>query len=294
MHRLVAFTVLLAISNLGTSLAAAWLSKDTSTSNGAFVDKATFKTLSTQQEKEKFHAEPVSEQRRLELVEGCTTARRKLGNGSNNGNGNASSSTTCIVNSYLEINHLHGQQIIGDCAKGNTVSVCRDFQFDGAVQNTNVCNKMCDSTTTFQATDNGQNGNNKIWLEGKADVNGDGTYDATIKYSVDTTLDCVIEGTFFKQANEGMCDTNSDCTSNNCVENTRIDVINVEPANLLGYGGRCVANSDCKSDVCLSDACGCTIDDECDANNPYAGSVASCNAGVCEYQVDNGTGFEAP
>ena len=46
-HRLVAITCVLALSNLGTSFAAAWLSKDTKSVDGALVDKASGQTIKT-------------------------------------------------------------------------------------------------------------------------------------------------------------------------------------------------------------------------------------------------------
>ena len=281
----------MALSNLGTSLAAAWLSKDTSTSNGSLVDKATSKTLSTQQEKERFQAKPVSEERRRELVEGCTTSRRKLGNGNSGGNGSsASGTTTCTVNSYLEVDHAHGQIIIDDCANGNTVSICRDFQFDGTDQRTNACTNMCDSTTTFQATDNGQNGAKKVYTEGRTDVDGDSTYDCIITCTEDSTVDCVLEGSCFKHANGGRCDIDSDCVSNYCSQNTceMLVIAAPEPAPGAAYGTPCRANSDCQSDVCRSttSTCGCSDVAQCTAQ--YDGVVSvSCSefTNECEYMV---------
>ena len=46
-HRLVAITCVLALSNLGTSFAAAWLSKDTKSVDGALIDKASGQTIKT-------------------------------------------------------------------------------------------------------------------------------------------------------------------------------------------------------------------------------------------------------
>lgn len=289
---LVAFTVLLALSNLGTSLAAAWLSKDTSTSNGSLVDKATSKTLSTQQEKEKFQAKPVSEERRRELVEGCNTSRRKLGNGNSGGNG-SSGTTTCTVNSYLEVDHAHGQTIIEDCANGNTVSICRDFKFDGTDQRTNVCTNMCDTTMTFQATDNGLNGSNKVYTEGKTDVNKDGTIDCTITCP-GSPQKCVLQGSCFKHANGGRCDIDSDCVSNNCSQNTceiPLVIAEPEPAPVAAYGTPCRANSDCQSDVCRSTTSTCGCSDVAHCPDPtelgYGDIPVSCSefTNECEYQV---------
>jgi hypothetical protein len=273
---------------LGTSLAAAWLSKDTSTSNGSLVDKATSKTLSTQQEKEKFQAKPVSEERRRELVEGCITSRRKLGNGNSGGNG-SSGTTTCIVNSYLKVDHAHGQKIIEDCANGKTVSICRDFQFDGTDQHTNVCNNMCVSTMTFQATDNDLNGSNKVYTEGKTDVDGDSTYDCTITCP-GFPQDCVLEGSCFQQANGGSCDINSDCVSNNCSQNTceMLVLVPNEPAPGAAYDTPCGVNSDCQSGVCRSttSTCGCSNVAQCTAQYDDVESV-SCSeiTNECDYLV---------
>lgn len=246
LHRLIAFTFLLALSNLGTSLAAAWLSKDTATSNGSFVDKKTSQTLSTQQQKEKFFAQPVNEERRRELTAGCTAN----GNGANHGK------TDCIVHSYLEVPHAHGQQIIRDCDDGKVVAICRDFQFDGSDQTTNFCEKMCDNTMSFEATHNGQNGNKRVWLEGKADVNA-----AKITCDSDSNVKCVITGSRFLQGEGGKCDVNNDCQKGlECVANTCAEpVLAVD----LAVGDVCVEDSQCKSGVCSNDVCACASNDDC-------------------------------
>lgn len=236
--RLIAFTLLLALSNLGTSLAAARLSKDTATSNGSFVDKKTSQTLSTQQQKEKFFAQPVNEERRRELTAGCTA----------DGKGNNHVNTHCVLQSFLEVPHAQGQQIIDHCYDGKIVAICRDFQFDGNDQTTNVCKNMCgNNIMSFEATHNGQNGNNKIWLEGKADVDGDGTHDATITCDSHSNGMCVIAGSHFQQGEKEKCDVNHDCQEGlECVgvDNTCAELlfpVDPEPEPVT----ECITNEDC-------------------------------------------------
>ncbi|KAL7450451.1 hypothetical protein ACHAWC_002363 [Mediolabrus comicus] len=276
---LIAFTFLLALSNLGTSLAAAWLSKDTTTSNGSFVDKKTSQTLSTQQQKEKFFAQPVNEERRRELTADCTA----------DGNGNNHVTTNCIVHSFLEIDNAQGQQIIRDCDDGKIVAVCRDFQFDGSDQTTNVCKNMCDNTMTFEATHNGRNGNNKKWLEGKADTDGDGTHDATIACSSDSNVKCVISGTHFQQGANGRCDVKHDCQKGlECVANTCArPVLAVD----LAEGDGCDENYQCKTGVCgTNGVCECTSDDQCNyLLEVYQDSTPECQLdGSCQARAPDG------
>ncbi len=252
------------MSNLGTSLAAAWLSKDTATSNGSFVDKKTSQTLSTQQQKEKFFARPVNEERRRELTADCTA----------DGSGNNHATTNCNVLSFLEVPHAQGQQIIDHCDDGKTVSICRDYQFDGSDQTTNVCKNMCDNTMSFEATHNGQNGNNRVWLAGNADTDGDGTHDATITCDSDSNGKCVIAGTHFKQGANGRCDVNHDCQKGlECVANTCASpVLAVD----LAVGDGCVEDSQCKSGVCSNDVCACGSDSDCIGVLSWCDSDPSC------------------
>lgn len=263
---LVAFTVLLAISNLGTSLAAAWLSKDTTTSNGSFVDKSTNKSLSTQQEKKNFQANPVSDERRRELVEGCITSRRKLnGNSSNSPPSNVQ--VQCTVHDFLAINHNHGQEIIEGCVNGNNLSVCLDLQFDGfdstSTQTTHLCKPLCGPSVAFEFADNGSNGSKKVWLSGKVDVDNDGTHDATITCSEDDSAGCVIDsGNYFKQAIGGGCDSNSHCVSNNCFDNA------------------CAAAEPAVS--------GCTSARDC---SDLDGATTECNNNVCEWRINSSSSF---
>ena len=268
------------MSNLGTSLAAAWLSKDTTTSNGSFVDKKTSQTLSTQQQKEKFFAQPVNEERRRELTAGCEAD----GNGANHGK------TECTFNNFLEVPHAHGQQIIEDCDDGKLVAICRDFQFDGngSHQTTNACKYMCGGSMDFEATHNGQNGNNKIWLEGKADADGNGTHDAKITCTSDSNVNCVITGAHFLQGENGKCDANHDCQKGlECVANTcAAPVLAVD----LAEGDGCVEDRQCKSGVCSNDVCACVSNDDCTyLLDEYPDSTPECWAdGTCQARAPDG------
>jgi hypothetical protein len=273
LHRLIAFTFLLAVSNLGTSLAAAWLSKDTATSNGSFVDKKTSQTLSTQQQKEKFFAQPVNEERRRELTAGCAA----------DGNGANHVTTSCTFNNFLEVPHAHGQQIIEDCDDGKIVAICRDFSFDGSDQTTNACKNMCgNNIMSFEATHNGLNGNKRAWLEGKAP-------DAKITCTSDSSVNCVITGAHFLQGEDEKCDTNPDCQKGlECVANTCArPVLAVD----LAEGDGCDENYQCKTGVCgTNGVCECTSDDQCNyLLDVYQDSTPECQLdGSCQARAPDG------
>jgi hypothetical protein len=132
---LVAFTCILALSNLGTSFAAAFLAKDTKSVDGKLVDSHTGQTMKTDSSAATFTidqelSDANRRQRRLEC-------RRRLGPGGGNGGGNNNGPTTtvapvnvdCTFDEALDaISEAHGRAIIeGSCQTGGTANVIKEF-----------------------------------------------------------------------------------------------------------------------------------------------------------------------
>jgi len=113
---LVGFAFLLTLSNLGTSVAAAFLAKDTTTTNNNLVDTTTKETVATQTAADDFRVSATAD------IEG----RRMLDKD--------------FEISSLVLKHNQGATLIDKCERGKTVTLTRTFQnTENAAVTTNIC-----------------------------------------------------------------------------------------------------------------------------------------------------------
>jgi hypothetical protein len=121
---LVAFTCVLALCNLGTSFAAAFLAKDTTTANGKFVDTHTGNTLKTDSSATTFNIDKeLTDANRRRLVLACDEARRLVNPNAGN---NAPTNYDCTVADNA-VFMADGAAIVDSCEAGGTVNVVHDF-----------------------------------------------------------------------------------------------------------------------------------------------------------------------
>jgi len=121
MFILLVIVVILAISNLGTSFAAASLAKDTSTTSDAqLTDKKTNEKLSTQNTVDTFHIE-----RTIEITEEGT---RRL----------CSPDDDCSGETFLTIDEGLCAKVIRQCKRGNNINLEREWP-NGDTSYINVC-----------------------------------------------------------------------------------------------------------------------------------------------------------
>lgn len=118
------FVVLLTLSNLGTSFAAAYLAKDTTTNdNNELVDTTSNEAVSTQTTFDTF------DYSRAYVYENGT--RRRLCTKKNG-------VYTCDTDSYLEMPYSEGVRMINKCKNGKTVELKRSWH-DGSETLTSLC-----------------------------------------------------------------------------------------------------------------------------------------------------------
>lgn len=134
MFALLALVVILALSNLGTSFAAASLAKDTSTnSNEQLTHKSSGEALSTQTTEDSFPIE------RVTIDE---TGRRRLCIKSEVGESKEGEEKDillqCEVESYLRMGQKDCRRMTKNCQRGNTVTVRRMWP-TGEESSFNIC-----------------------------------------------------------------------------------------------------------------------------------------------------------
>ena len=121
---LLVFVVLLTLSNLGTSFAAAYLAKDMTTNdNNDLVDTRTNEAISTQSTSDVFDYS-----RAYEYTDGTRRLCTKKENGV----------YTCNTDSYLEMPLSEGLSMIRKCKNGKTVELKRTWH-DGSETLTKLC-----------------------------------------------------------------------------------------------------------------------------------------------------------
>lgn len=114
---LVGFALLLTLANLGTSVAAAFLAKDTTTNNNNLVDATTKETIATQTTADNF---------RISATADAIDGRRKLDRD--------------FAISSLVLSHEKGAKIIENCGLSKTVTLTRTFQNgENDEVTTNIC-----------------------------------------------------------------------------------------------------------------------------------------------------------
>jgi len=186
---LVALVGILTISNLGTSFAAVYIAKDTTTSPSAeLTDKYTHEALSTQTSAESIEFERTviapSGGRKLCTAEG----------------GDAD----CETKSFLTISNVMCRNMISHCSRGNTVDLKRTWK-NGDVSSFNICPF---TSGTISRTSQSKLKNR----EGKS------------FHFQDLVTHCIVGGDAVAQELGEICSVASDCASLNCMRNeTRID-----------------------------------------------------------------------
>ncbi|KAL7460568.1 hypothetical protein ACHAXS_001014 [Conticribra weissflogii] len=122
---LAVFAVILGLSNLGTSLAAAYLAKDTRTNDSAeLVDNESGEVVGTQ---------TVSE---IYEVSKSSSVRRVLKDGNCDKEG---SDYSCALTAFFQIDKDTGKTIIKKCKDGKKVTIERTFAHDNTVVQTQIC-----------------------------------------------------------------------------------------------------------------------------------------------------------
>jgi hypothetical protein len=211
---LAVFVVLLTLSNLGTSFAAAYLAKDTTTNdNNDLVDTTTNQAVSTQTTSDTFGYDRVLEHsdgsRRL-----CT---KKDG------------IYTCDTKSYLEMPLDEGLSLIRKCKNGRTVELKRTWH-DGSETLTQLCPAIKGTFSQREARfDNG----------------------ITITKSEDG-MSYELKGDALTQGQDDVCDDVADCdTGLACMDNAQAidackkhcDNLRIGPQRLQGCYDNCVFRS---------------------------------------------------
>jgi hypothetical protein len=211
---LCAFVVLLTLSNLGTSLAAAYLAKDTTTnSNSDLIDTKTNEAVSTQTTSDAFGY--------LRAFENSNGTRRLCTK--------KDGVYTCNTNSYLEMPLDEGLNMIGKCKNGKTVELKRTWH-DGSETLTQLCPTM--KGTFSQREARFENG---IVITQSEDGN---FYE--------------LKGDALTQGEDDVCDDVADCDSGlACMDNTQAidackrhcDRLRFGPQRLQGCYDSCVFRS---------------------------------------------------
>ena len=208
-NRLVAFTCILAISNLGTSLAAAFLAKDTKPVDGNFVDSNTGKTLKTDSSATTFNVDK-------ELTERNRRQRRLACN-------EVDGVLECDAEALNAVSLADGVDIANACVNGGTVDVDITFAGYGA-----VCHRVIQITQEGHSSSHGALGvvggmtDEYPWFKVTHSINGETFVEVEIKPNDDATA-YVILG-MHSVAGEG-CNVDADCKPNSsltCVDNVCI------------------------------------------------------------------------
>jgi len=208
-----AFVVLLALSNLGTSLAAAYLAKDTTTNdkdqlvntnNGQALGTQTTALILDGEAKEALDQALGNGERRL-----CTYSSKQGG------------FYQCTATSF-EISS--STDIIAACKNANTVKFTRTWKFNSATTTYTLCDRTSVPT-----------------------VSADGTVATFTNWSITKVRDqakYLIDGDGFTQ-NAGMiCDMDSDCDSGLTCASNKCAV------SLLADGVSCTSHAACATGVC--------------------------------------------
>ena len=152
-NSLVGFTCLLALSNLGTSLAAAFLAKDTTTSKNNLVDMGDQDhALGTQRALDSFTVdlEEGDEYNRRMLDCECTCAEWK-------GNGNQCKQWDepcgCTTEMFVSLDLVEGQELVKYCRDGRNVALKRSYiSTDGKYTNDEKSWIVCGDHISLDAT----------------------------------------------------------------------------------------------------------------------------------------------
>ena len=239
-----AFVVLLTLSNLGTSIAAAYLAKDTTTNDkDELVNSKTGEAVATQTTSDVFkvlHRNDVGGERRL----AC--------------DGSKNAGYSCGVTSYLEMDQTTAETIISKCSK-NSVSIERTFK-SGNEKTTQICpaekfDKSGRNAALAWAKLTYQSGD-VVTITQLAGTNGVGTGFF------------VIDGDRFTQDEGEECDVTGDCDSGlDCINDVCAASANAVTTTTASDGSACDGNdivckvgSSCFIATCVNPPCGTCVD----------------------------------
>jgi len=245
---LVGFVVLLALSNLGTSFAAAFLAKDTTTNDsGQLVNTKTNEAVATQTTAD-FYAG-------IERVKDAENARELCAN--------AGGSYECSTSSYLSINSSTAKELIKRCSQGSTVYVKRTWNDDSQTL-VQICPP---SDGTYGTRYSSMTLKNGVSLRKVG-----GSY--------------VLDGDAFTQDENEPCDVDADCDNGlNCVSN--MCAAPASETGSAAEGETCEADADCAGGLgcnvsyCFNPpcgTCGCNTADNtgCDTGRGETCGIPSC------------------
>jgi hypothetical protein len=210
---LLALVGILAVSNLGTSFAAASFAKDTTTSSNAeLTDKHTHQALSTQSAVESIE---------IERTRITPDGGRKLCTA-------GGSDIDCETESSLTISNTQCYDMISHCSRGNTVDLKRTWK-NGDVSFFNVC-PFKSGTISKTSKSKLRNSVGKSF------------------FFQDLIAHCSVDGDAVAQELGEICEVSGDCASLNCARNTtRIDDCRDNCENLRFSASRlplCKSNCD--------------------------------------------------
>lgn len=238
------FVVLLTLSNLGTSLAAAYLAKDTTTNDeGVLVNSDTNEAVGTQTTADSFGITRTD----------TDTGQRELCSYDDDQELNA-----CEINSYLMMPKNEADDMINKCKELKTVELKRTFTAKGGTDTTIiVCGPNSGRSAMYQSSPKKAtftNDHGDIIIEELLTGPNTGHYKL---YGSELTQ------------NEGqVCDNNADC-DNGLICNADAGKCTVDArTNLQDIGVTCTSNYECTSGKCFQTSCvngACVSDDECDS-----------------------------
>jgi len=193
---LVGFTVLLACCNLGTSLTAAFLAKDTKSVDGSLVDSKTKRLLGTGSvSSEILIDEELNEEYRRRRLKNCNLFSHTMGNGTN----------ACTDTNLMVVSAEAAQKIMDTCNDGAAAHITKQFA-DLSHTNYPVCNHP-DLSTHSMSFNFGQHqgyGTMRVTKDGIANAH------TFLPSGTDPT---VYEITGYASGLGMMCDNTADCES---------------------------------------------------------------------------------
>ena len=168
--------VLLAISNLGTSFAAAHLAKETTTNESdELVSKSTKEQLATQSTSDLIEISRTTND--------ATTGERRLCQ---------SNTLECQINSYISMSKRDCGRMKRKCARGNTVTLHRKWE-NGSTSSNQVCPFTSGAMGEYEVS--------KLRLQ-------DGT---EFYYEEDDNGNCKLSGDAITQDEDDICEVEGDC-----------------------------------------------------------------------------------
>jgi hypothetical protein len=241
---LVAFTCVLAVSNLGTSLAAAFLAKDTKAEGDELKSTATGRTLATESTSEVFTVD-------LEFDQQFSRRHRQLC-GSAGGGG-----VSCGVTDFSAVDFDMGKTMVNKCIQGKSVTIEKIFTIDGTDHH--VAHTVCPVSGTYTSTGGGNGPDASppgIQIPGSVNIL---PADDESAYTISPDL---------KSPTGSACLVNDDCIANHSCES---NVCKANPGITCTVAGtsQCTENFTCEApSYCPSCdmSCVCASDAACGSN----------------------------